>query len=101
VNIPLTYQLLENNSIIPEEYYGSIIDISYGGFFTSTNQALELFSEIKMTISLSLMGKGSSQIYARVLNSNQIGQSYESHLEFTAIDEPARTAIKSYVDRLV
>lgn len=101
VDIPLSYNLLENNSINPKEYHGNIIDISYGGLFTATSQALELYSEIKMTISLSLMGKGSSQIYARVLNSNRVGDIFESHLEFTAIDEPAKMAIKTYVDELV
>jgi len=66
-----------------------------------TDNELEQFSEIKMNVSLSLMGTGTSEIYARVIRSRKIEQRYESHLEFTAIDETARKAIKAYVDKLI
>ena len=101
VNIPLTYHLIENSSILPSPHQVEIIDISYGGLFTSSKQKLELFSEIKMSISLYLMGAGTSEVYARVLHCRNMGDYYESHLEFTAIDEAAKLTIKTYVDGLV
>jgi len=101
VNIPLDYFIIEHNVVLPENHHGTIIDISYGGLYINTNHKVESFSEIKMKLSLSLMGKGSSEVYARVLNCKKINDQYESHLEFTTIDDVAQKAIKSYVDKLI
>lgn len=101
VDIPLNFQQVESNKILTEVYEGRVIDISYGGLFAQTHAKIEQFSEIKMIVSLSLMGQGSSEIYARVLRCREIDQGYECHFEFTSIDEPARRAIKSYIDHLI
>jgi len=101
VNIPLNYYLIEHKVVSPEQYKGKIIDISYGGLYINTDEEVQPFSEIKMKMSLSLMETDSSEIYARVLNSKKINNHYESHLEFTAIDDSARRAIKAYVDNLI
>jgi len=101
VSIPLNFQQLENNRILSENFTGRVIDISYGGLFAHTQQNLEQFSEIKMSVSLSLMGQGRSEIYARVLRCREIHDGFECHFEFTSIDEPARKAIKSYIDHLI
>lgn len=101
VNIPLNYYYLEDKKVLDTSHQGHVIDISYGGLFVLTQQAMEPFSEIKMSVSLSLMGTGSSEIYARVINCRKTHEGYETNLEFTAIDEPARKAIKVYVDKLV
>jgi len=101
VNISLTYFLLEGKSVLTTAHTGNVIDISYGGLFVRTSEALEPFSEIKMNVSLSLMGTGTSEIYARVIHCHEFENHYESHLEFTAIDEQARKAIKAYVDKLI
>ena len=101
VNIPLNYYYLDDKKVLDVPNQGNIIDISYGGLFVLTEQPMEPFSEIKMTVSLSLMGTGSSEIYARVINCRKIYEGYETNLEFTAIDEPARKAIKAYVDKLI
>ncbi|RLA04805.1 MAG: adenylate cyclase [Gammaproteobacteria bacterium] len=101
VNIPLHFYLLEGKRVLDTVYEGSVIDISYGGLFAHTKFKLETFAEIKMNVSLSLMGSGTSEIYARVLHCRQIDSSYEIHLEFTAIDDDARLAIKAYVDKLL
>jgi len=101
VNIPLEYNLLEGKKVFPKLYIGNVIDISYGGLFVMTDVALESFADIKMSVSLSLMGTGSSEIYARVLNCRKLDNRYLSHMEFTAIDEQARKAIKVYVDELI
>lgn len=101
VNIPLNYFYIEDTIVLEQSHQGNVIDISYGGLFVLTKEAIEPFTEIKMNVSLSLMGTGSSEIYARVINCRQMHEGYESNLEFTAIDEPARKAIKAYVDKLI
>ena len=63
-----------------------------------TNNPIEAFSELKMSVSLSLMGEGTSEIYARVLNCQKVNDGYESNVEFTSLDDQARLSIKSFVD---
>ncbi|TQV82906.1 adenylate/guanylate cyclase domain-containing protein [Aliikangiella coralliicola] len=101
VNIPLSYQKIDGKQVLSTQFTGRIIDMSYGGLFTQTTEPLAPFSEIKVIVSLSLMGGGNSEIYARVLTCKKTPDCFESHLEFTAIEDPARKAIKSYVDQLI
>jgi len=101
VTIPLEYFLIEHNKILPQKCTGTIVDISYGGLYIRTKHEIQSFCEIKMKISLSLIGASTSEIYARILNCKKINNHYESHLEFTAIDDSARMAIKAYVDNLI
>ena len=101
VNMPLEYQRVANKKILEKSFKGLVIDISYGGLFAQTNDYIEPFTEIKMKISRSLIGAESSDIYARVLNCESFGSYFETHLEFTALDDYARKAIKAYVDQLV
>jgi adenylate cyclase len=101
VNFPLNFQLLKGKQVLDSEYSATVIDISYGGLYIVTAHPMEPFSEIKMSVSLSLMGRGSSEIYARVLNCNKVNDGYESNVEFTSLDDQARKAIKSYVDSQV
>ncbi len=101
VNIPLNFYLIKNSIVSSQRSQGRIIDISYGGLYINTKHEIEPFSEVKMKISLSLMDTDSNEIYARVLNCKKINNHYESHLEFTAIDDSARKVIKAYVDKLI
>ena len=78
-----------------------MIDISYGGLYIFTEEPLTPASDIKMAISVSLLVKGSSEIYARVLNCQKVSGGYESNVEFTSVDDLARATVKSYVDSMI
>ena len=101
VDMPLEYQQVDNKKISEATFHGRVIDISYGGMFAQVADPITPFSEIKMNISLSLMGTERSDIYARVLNCNAFNDYFETHMEFTSLDEDARKAIKLYVDQLI
>lgn len=103
VNIesPLAFKRIVGKTVLAEEYTGKIIDIGYGGIFAVSPIELHLHDDIKITLSLSLMGHNSTDIYARVLRVNQFESSYECNLEFTVIDDEAQNAIKEFVDHEV
>ncbi len=101
VNVPLNFHRLQGKQVLPEVCEGNIIDISYGGCLIHTNEELEAYSEIKVAVSLSLMGISTGEIYAKVLRSKKVDNSYRSHVEFTAFDDDARRAIKGFVDGLI
>jgi len=97
-NFPMNYHELDGKNVLDKEYSATVIDISYGGLYILTEQPIIPFTEIKMEVSLSLMKRGNSVIYARVLNCNKIAEGYESNVEFTSIGDQARQTIKSFVD---
>ncbi len=98
VDIPLTFFTVEDKAVLDSSRQAQVIDISYGGLYIMTESPIEVFSELKMNVSLSLMGQGTSEIYARVLNCQKVANGYESNVEFTALDDEARLSIKSFVD---
>ena len=98
VDIPLTFYSMDEKTVNDDARTARVIDISYGGLFILTKNPIETFSELKMNVSLSLMGQGSSEIYARVLNCRKVNDGYESNVEFTSLDDEARLSIKSFVD---
>lgn len=101
VDIPIEFKQLQGKQILDRNYQGRVIDISYGGLFINSSLHLEPFSEIIMTLSLPLIGDDEQPIYAQVLNSANVGEAHETHLEFTSLGEVTSKAIKSYVDQII
>lgn len=101
VDMPLAYQVLKGKSVLPEEYTGRIADLSYGGMFVVSPVLLAPYDDIKITLSLSLMGRELTEIYAKVLRVTEVGGAYKCPVEFTSIDAKAALAIKEFVDSIV
>ena len=101
VDMPLAYQVLRGKTVLPEEHTGRIVDLGYGGMFVVSPVELEPFDDIKMSLSLSLMGRELTEIYAKVLRVTKIDGEYKFPVEFTSIEAKAQQAIKEYVDSIV
>jgi adenylate cyclase len=100
INIPVSYQLLDDKSVLLEVLEGHIVDISYGGVMISTPTHMNKFSDIKMDIKLSPLSN-IQEIYAKALYVQNKGDVNEIGLAFTIIDDATSAAIKSFVDNLV
>ena len=101
VNIDLKFNLLDGKSVLPEVHSGNIHNLSYGGMFISTQTPLQALNDIRVSLSLSLMGYEQTEVYAKVLRIIPRETGLECPVEFTAIDIKAQQAIKELVDRLV
>ncbi|WP_394789158.1 adenylate/guanylate cyclase domain-containing protein [Rhodoferax sp.] len=101
VDMPLAYQILRGKSVLPQEHIGRIIDLGYGGMFVVSPVGLEPFDDIKIAISLSLMGRELTEIYAKVLRVSEVNGEYKCPVEFTSIEAKAQQAIKEFVDSIV
>jgi adenylate cyclase len=101
VDMPISFQLLAGKSVLPQEHVGRVMDISYGGMYVNSPVALEPFGDIKITLSLTLLGSEATEIYAKVLRVAEVDGLWECRVEFTAIDAKAAGAIKEFVDGIV
>lgn len=101
VNMPIVFQNLSGKIVLDEKFHGDAIDISYHGLLVETAVKLGRSSEIKMALSLELFSDRTTDVYARIINTEQVGDKFRSSMEFTTIGTEGLTAIKQYVDSMV
>jgi adenylate cyclase len=81
-----------------ELHCGQVVDFGYRGLRMISPVALPASGEIKMALSLQMLGSRSSDVYARVVSSAAEQHGYRCGIEFTDVDLPARQVIKQFVD---
>lgn len=101
VNMPVAFQNLSGKIVLDEKFHGDVVDISYHGLLVETPLKLGKSSEIKMALSLELFSDRTTDVYARIINTEQVGDKFRSSMEFTTIGTEGLTAIKQYVDNMV
>lgn len=67
----------------------------------STSVQLSQSSEIKMTLALDLIGERTTDVYARIIRSEQVDGHFRSSMEFTTNGDEGLRTIKQYVGQLV
>lgn len=98
VNIPCYFQLVEGKLVKSDTLEGEVLDISYNGLLMQSPMPLTSFSEIKIEVSLQLLGSETTSVYARVINTDNLGKGVICSLEFTSMDVAAQNSIKRFVD---
>jgi len=101
VNMPVAFQNLAGKIVLSEKFNGDVIDISYHGLLIETPVKLGKSSEIKMALSLELFSDRITDVYARIINTEQVDDKFRSSMEFTTIGTEGLSAIKQYVDNIV
>lgn len=101
VRMPVSFQSLSGKIVLDEKHQGEVIDISYNGLLIESNVQLAKSSEIKMSLALELFGNKTTDVYARIIRTEQVNNISRSSLEFTTIGTDGLKAIKQYVDQLV
>ena len=101
INMPLVFQLIKGKLIGDEKYEGNIIDIGYGGMYITSRTEIDLYSEIKFPLALSLAANIQSDIYAKIIKRSTVDRLFHYRLEFSSISPEAETAIKRYINRII
>jgi adenylate cyclase len=102
VKIPLGYQMVVNDVVVPEERPGRILDISYHGVLAEIALPISPMSEVQVSFELPLVGKRVESIYGRVVKVTQKGEgSHHVGIEFTSISEEDRASIQLFVQMLI
>ncbi len=100
-NMAVVFQNLSGKIVLDEKFHGNVVDISYHGLLVETPVKLGKSSEIKMALSLELFSDRTTDVYARIINTEQVNSKFRSSMEFTTIGTEGLSAIKLYVDSMV
>ena len=101
VQMPCFFQIVDGKTVMSQEICADVIDIGYNGLLMMSPVKLDLFTEIRIRMSLHLLGNQTTDIYARVVNLDHTDSGHRISLEFTAIDLGGQQAIKQFVDSMV
>jgi adenylate cyclase len=101
VNMPCYFQVVKGKNVKSQRCKAEVIDIGYHGLLILSPVPLENFSEIKMEVSLNLLGRETTDIFARVLLCESVGQGFRCGLEFTTADLAGQQSIKRFVDNMI
>ncbi|MGB7543656.1 MAG: adenylate/guanylate cyclase domain-containing protein [Burkholderiales bacterium] len=100
VKVPFTYQVIRNNIIMPGVHQGTILDLGYYGVRAEIGRELGPYSEIKLTLDLSLVGYKATDISAKVLTTRKSKGRYLSGIEFTSVSIQDNLNIRHFVQLL-
>lgn len=95
------FQVIDGKDVLDEIHIGQMKDLSYQGLFAIIQQPLAEFTDIKLSLSLSLIGGESRDIYAKIMSIRKHENGYGCGIEFTSLDEQSQQSIKKYIDRIV
>jgi len=98
VNMSCYCYRLVGKQVDTQAFQGEVLDLGYNGLLMRCPIALEPLSEIKMAVSLQLLGTDTTDIYARVVKVDQRADGILCGLEFTSIDTVGQQTIKQFVD---
>lgn len=98
ISMPCFFYQLDGKKVAVDQLRGEVIDLSYNGLLMRSPIMLETFSEIKIEVSLQLLGSGTTDIYARVLKTESSPEGTVCSLEFTSMDVVGQHTIKNFVD---
>ncbi|MGD0281044.1 MAG: adenylate/guanylate cyclase domain-containing protein [Dissulfurispiraceae bacterium] len=101
VSIPFKYQLVMDKIVLPQIHQGVIRDISYQGILAEMGKQLVPYSDIKMGLDLSLLGYKATDIYAKILRTQEEKGSFLSGIEFTSVSVQSEVNIKRFVQLLI
>ena len=101
INMPCFFQRLEGKRVQSDQFRAEVVDLGYNGLLMVSPILLEPFSEIKIQVSLQLLGTDSTDIYARVIKTEQAEAGVLCSLEFTSMDTAGQQTIKQFVDNQI
>lgn len=101
VNKEFQFQIISGKKVLPEEHTGQLKDISYDGCFAILNKEFKPFTDIKFSLSLSLIGGKNRDIYAKIKSVRKFPDGYGCGVEFTSLDEESQLSIKDFIDTII
>jgi adenylate cyclase len=98
VHMPLYFQCLTGSRVLEQTHCAEVLDVSYHGARMVSPVPLEPHCEIRVALSLHLLGSRTCDIYARVVKSEPVPDGCRCSVEFVDIDPSGQQTIKCFVD---
>ena len=101
--LPFTFQTIINNIVQSTQHRGTAVDISYHGLLAevASPSGLTFYSDILITLDLSLLGQPKSCIQGKVKSLRHDPQQDIAGIEFTSWDMETEQAIRRLVQLLI
>ncbi|WP_101758366.1 adenylate/guanylate cyclase domain-containing protein [Oceanicoccus sp. KOV_DT_Chl] len=101
INMPCFFRRMVGKQVQVEHFKGEVVDLGYNGLLMYSPIVLEPFSEIKIQVSLQLLGTETTDIYARVIKVDGVDGGVLCSLEFTSMEVAGQQTIKHFVDNQI
>ena len=101
ISMPCYFQRVLGKAVSQEKIQSEVVDLGYNGLLMYSQAPLEAFSEIKIEVSLQLLGTETTAIYARVVKSEKTDRGFLCSMEFTSMEQLGQKTIKQFVDNQI
>ena len=101
VNIPFTFQTVEDKIVSGEQLSGTILDISYNGVLAEVDRDFPDRTDIKLDLNLSLAGTTATDVYAKILRTFEKDGRRVASIEFTSVSVQSNVNIRHFVQFLI
>ena len=101
IDMEFPFQVIENFEVQPGIFFGQAKDISYKGIYAIIKQPLEVLTEIKLSLSLSLLGNETREIYGKIKSIKETDEGYGCGIEFSSLDDDSQETIKYLIHRII
>src|SRR5262249_17781979 len=101
VSLPLAYQLVENDVVLPERFAGRVLDIGYHGVLAEVERPIAQFGELMVEFDLPLVGKKIRDLYGKVVKSVPHAATPRVGIEFSSMSIENKAAIQMFVQLLI
>ena len=101
VDLNLNFNIVEGKNITDRVYDAHVFDISYCGMGMCVKSPLELLTDIRLLLSMSILGTGTTEIYGKIMHCEEDVAGFRHGLEFTAIDDRVLNAIETFIDTTI
>jgi adenylate cyclase len=101
VNMPFSYQAVQDKIILPKRAEGVLIDLGYHGALADVHEEIGLHGEIKLELELPLIAYSVREVYARVVMVKRRGARFLVGLEFSSLGAQTSSQIQLFVQRLI
>jgi adenylate cyclase len=102
VDIPFKYQRVNGKNVDSTQHEAQAKDVGYYGLYAYASEPIEVMTDIKFSMAVSLLGGEVEDIYAKVTSVREMDDGlFGFGLEFTSVDPKGRQAIKNFVDPIL
>lgn len=101
VMLPMRYRLVENDTVVPEEHEGRVLDIGYYGVLAEIEAPLTQFSEMCMEFDVPLVGKRVRDLYGKVVKTLPHAAKTRVGIEFSSMSAENKATIQLFVQLLI